>query len=122
MNSTAELPSSIGQVGGLAPTPLAGPQEILQILREELPAAGKVAGDQAAGADPVLDRTDADVEDLRDIAVAVHRLQLHLLDCQDGFQKRVLGGCGRFHSLFSCLSGRRHTYPVVHETCTAADN
>ena len=77
-----------------SPVLAAGQEKVLQVLRQEFPTARKIAGDQVTCGDPVLDGPDADVEDLRDIAVAIHRFQSYLLDLQDGFQKRILGGGG----------------------------
>lgn len=74
----------------LASRPMARLEEILEILWEESPSAWQVSGDQVAGGDPVLDRSNADLENAGNVAVRVHRLEGHVLDGQNAVQQWVL--------------------------------
>ena len=63
-------------------------QEVLQILREELPSTRQIAGSQRARGDPILDRADAHTEYLCEIASAVEGLKRPVLDRENPLQHR----------------------------------
>jgi hypothetical protein len=80
-----------GQKGTLLRSLLAVAKELFQVLRKELPTAGKSPRDKASRGDPVLNCANTDLKDLRYFAVGVHRFERQILVGQKTLEQWVLG-------------------------------
>ena len=76
-----------------APWPATVADEIFQVLAQETPAAGKVAGREPACGDPALDGAYDCAKDLGDVLVGVHRLEGHAAARKERLKERVLLWC-----------------------------
>lgn len=69
---------------------IASAKELFEVLWEVLPSAREIPWSETSRGDPVLDSANTDLEDLRHIAVRVHRLKWQVLNGQDAIQEGIL--------------------------------